>query len=127
MPIKRAEKTAMPVREAQARAHDFKEVNEGYTASQAVFEAERCLRCQADLARYRRLRRTLAGLRLEHLPVPTDLLIEVDLELDEAADRWAREHRERRRAAYLGGLAAATAAGVGGVLVLAARGRRAAG
>ena len=46
MPIKRAEKTAMPVREAQARAHDFREVNEGYTASQAVFEAERCLRCQ---------------------------------------------------------------------------------
>jgi len=46
MPIKRAEKTPMPVREAQARAHDFKEVNAGYTASQAAFESERCLRCQ---------------------------------------------------------------------------------
>jgi glutamate synthase (NADPH/NADH) small chain len=46
MPIKRADKTPMPVREAQARAHDFKEVNAGYTASQAAFEAERCLRCQ---------------------------------------------------------------------------------
>ena len=46
MPIKRAEKTPMPVREAQARAHDFKEVNSGYTASQAAFESERCLRCQ---------------------------------------------------------------------------------
>ena len=46
MPIKRAEKTPMPVREAQERAHDFKEVNAGYTASQAAFEAERCLRCQ---------------------------------------------------------------------------------
>jgi len=46
MPIKRAEKTLMPVREAEARAHDFREVNEGYTSSQAVFEAERCLRCQ---------------------------------------------------------------------------------
>jgi len=46
MPVKRADKTAMPVREAQARAHDFKEVNTGYTASQAAFESERCLRCQ---------------------------------------------------------------------------------
>ncbi len=41
MPVKRAEKTSM-----QARAHDFKEVNTGYTASQAAFESERCLRCQ---------------------------------------------------------------------------------
>ncbi len=46
MPIKRAEKTAMPVREPEVRAHDFEEVNEGYTAPQATFEAERCLRCQ---------------------------------------------------------------------------------
>jgi glutamate synthase (NADPH) small chain len=46
MPIKRAEKTAMPVREPEVRAHDFEEVNEGYTAPQASFEAERCLRCQ---------------------------------------------------------------------------------
>jgi glutamate synthase (NADPH) small chain len=46
MPVKRAEKTTMPVREPEARAHDFKEVNEGYTAPQASFEAERCLRCQ---------------------------------------------------------------------------------
>ena len=46
MPVKRAEKTPMPVREPQARAHDFKEVNTGYAESHAVFEAERCLRCQ---------------------------------------------------------------------------------
>ncbi len=46
MPIKRAEKTPMPVREAQARAHDFREVNQGYTQFHAAFEAERCLRCQ---------------------------------------------------------------------------------
>jgi hypothetical protein len=31
MPIKRADKTPMPVREAQMRARDFIEVNEGYT------------------------------------------------------------------------------------------------
>ena len=46
MPVKRAEKTPMPVREAQARAHDFQEVNQGYTPFHAAFEAERCLRCQ---------------------------------------------------------------------------------
>ena len=46
MPVKRAEKTPMPVREPAVRAHDFKEVNDGYTIFHAAFEAERCLRCQ---------------------------------------------------------------------------------
>jgi glutamate synthase (NADPH/NADH) small chain len=46
MPVKRAEKTPMPVRDAHERAHDFKEVNAGYTLFHAEFEAERCLRCQ---------------------------------------------------------------------------------
>jgi len=46
MPVKRVEKTQMPMREAMARARDFKEVNAGYTTAHAVFEAERCLRCQ---------------------------------------------------------------------------------
>ena len=46
MPIKRAEKTPMPVRDAHQRAQDFQEVNKGYTVSHAQFEAERCLRCQ---------------------------------------------------------------------------------
>ena len=46
MPVKRAEKTPMPMREATVRAHDFKEVNDGYTVFHAAFEAERCLRCQ---------------------------------------------------------------------------------
>lgn len=46
MPVKRAEKTPMPVREPQLRARDFREVNEGYSLLHARFEAERCLRCQ---------------------------------------------------------------------------------
>jgi glutamate synthase (NADPH) small chain len=46
MPVKRAEKTTMPVREAMLRAHDFLEVNRGYGDAHARFEAERCLRCQ---------------------------------------------------------------------------------
>lgn len=46
MPVKRSEKTQMPVRDAAVRAHDFMEVNAGYTQAHAAFEAERCLRCQ---------------------------------------------------------------------------------
>ena len=49
MPVKRAEKTPMPVREPQQRAHDFGEVNAGYTQFHAAFEAERCLRCQEPI------------------------------------------------------------------------------
>jgi glutamate synthase (NADPH/NADH) small chain len=46
MPVKRIDKTAMPERDAGTRAHDFLEVNEGYDLLRAMFEAERCLRCQ---------------------------------------------------------------------------------
>lgn len=46
MPVKRQDKTPMPVRDPALRAHDFKEVNDGYTVFHAAFEAERCLRCQ---------------------------------------------------------------------------------
>jgi glutamate synthase (NADPH/NADH) small chain len=46
MPVKRADKTPMPARDARQRAKDFTEVNEGYAYVHAAFEAERCLRCQ---------------------------------------------------------------------------------
>jgi glutamate synthase (NADPH/NADH) small chain len=46
MPVKRSDKTPMPLRDAKKRAADFLEVNEGYTMEHALFEAERCLRCQ---------------------------------------------------------------------------------
>jgi glutamate synthase (NADPH/NADH) small chain len=46
MPAKRLEKTHMPEREPGARSRDFTEVNRGYDFSHALFEAERCLRCQ---------------------------------------------------------------------------------
>lgn len=84
-----------------------------------------CLRCQAELARFRRLHRTLASLR--DLPVPADAgLVEGILAgLDSAAERRERHRIAGRRAASIMGLAAATAAGVGGVLVLATRRRSA--
>jgi glutamate synthase (NADPH/NADH) small chain len=46
MPVKRADKTPMPVQDAGVRAHNFHEVNAGYADAHARFEAERCLRCQ---------------------------------------------------------------------------------
>src|SRR5918994_5798165 len=46
MPVKRALKTTMPAQAPLARAHNFGEVNEGYSVYRAQFEAERCLRCQ---------------------------------------------------------------------------------
>jgi hypothetical protein len=85
-----------------------------------------CLRCQAELVRYRRQRRALASLRAELLRPPDDLLARLDqLVEDPLTSRGGRRHR--RRAAYLGGLAAATAAGMGGAVVLATRSRRVAG
>lgn len=84
-----------------------------------------CLRCQADLARFRRLRRTLASLR--DLPEPADpeILDRILEGLDSAAERRERHRIAGRRAVSIVGLAAATAAGVGGVLVLATRRRSA--
>ena len=97
-----------------------------------------CLRCQADLARYRRLRRmmrTMGGDGFGPVPRPNPgsdpelalaMAIEsVEIALEQAIGRRDRIRVAGRRTALLGGLAAATAAGVGGVLVLATRRRSA--
>jgi len=86
---------------------------------------ETCLRCQADLVQYRRLLRTLRHLRTEVLEPAPGLLADVLASLEEAGERHAiRAVLNGRRAAYLGGIAAATAAGAAGALVYAARSRR---
>ncbi|MEK7474435.1 MAG: NADPH-dependent glutamate synthase [Candidatus Coatesbacteria bacterium] len=46
MPVKSAKKTKMPERAPNIRNKDFLEVNQGYTLQHAMFEADRCLRCQ---------------------------------------------------------------------------------
>ena len=97
-----------------------------------------CLRCQADLARYRRLRRTMRAMSADAFgPVRGSnsgsdpelalaMAVEsVEIALDHAIGRRDRLRVAGRRTAFLGGLAAATAAGVGGVLVLATRRRTA--
>lgn len=86
---------------------------------------ETCLRCQAELVQYRKLLRALRAMRTEVLlPVP-GLLPEILASLEEAGERSAlRGVLSGRRAAYLGGVAAAAAGAVGGALVLASRTRR---
>jgi predicted anti-sigma-YlaC factor YlaD len=82
-----------------------------------------CLHCQAELARYRRLRRMLGAMAGERAPVPpgapSELLAALDAGHEPAGPARASGGR---RAAYLGTIAAATAAaGVGGAWVLARR------
>lgn len=87
---------------------------------------ERCLRCQAELAQYRKLLRAMHTLREEIAPPPAGLLGDVLSHLETAGERSAvRATLTGRRAAYLGGIAAATAAaGAGAAIVLVTRGRR---
>jgi hypothetical protein len=86
---------------------------------------ESCLRCQADLVQYRRLLRALRNLRSEVMEPAPGLLPEILAHLEEAGERHAiRAVLNGRRAAYLGGIAAATAAGAAGAIVFANRNRR---
>jgi hypothetical protein len=80
----------------------------------------RCLRCQAQLAQYRRLRRTARSLEQEHWLPPADLLEVVLAGLERAGDGTAA--RTRRVLVYAGGMAA-TAAGAAGAVLLSRRAR----
>jgi anti-sigma factor RsiW len=85
---------------------------------------EGCLRCQAELAQYRKLLRALHQLRTEVLEPAPGLLADILVTLEAAGERRAMRHLlSGRRAAYVGGIAAATAAGAAGAIVLATRAR----
>jgi hypothetical protein len=87
---------------------------------------ESCLRCQAELVQYRKLLKAMRAMRTEVLEPAPGLLADVLASLEEAGERHAiRSLISGRRAAYLGGLAAATAAGAAGAIVFATRTRRA--
>lgn len=87
---------------------------------------ERCLRCQAEIVQYRKLLRAMRTLRTDVLEPAPGLLAEILANLEEAGERHAvRSMLSGRRIAYLGGLAAATAAGAAGAIVYASRTRRA--
>jgi hypothetical protein len=86
---------------------------------------ERCLRCQAEVVQYRKLLRTLRTLRTDVLEPAPGLLADILANLEESGERHAiRSILSGRRIAYLGGLAAATAAGAAGAIVYASRTRR---
>jgi hypothetical protein len=72
----------------------------------AVEHVSRCLRCQAEVAAYRRVLRTMRQMRDDLMPVP-DGSVDILLRPDTAGPPvWAL------RAAYVGGITAAGAAGM---------------
>lgn len=94
----------------------------------AAKHAAGCLRCQAELAHYRRLRRTLRQLAYEPVAVPAGLADSVIAHLDRAAESLAGRAAQSgrpwaRRAAYAGAVAA-TAAGAAGAIALVSSRRR---
>jgi hypothetical protein len=85
---------------------------------------ETCLRCQAELAQYRKMLRALHQLRTEVLEPAPGLLPDILASLEAAGERRAmRFLLTGRQAAYVGTIAAATAAGAAGAIVLASRAR----
>ncbi|HEY9556521.1 MAG TPA: hypothetical protein VIR58_07295 [Acidimicrobiales bacterium] len=86
---------------------------------------ERCLRCQAELVQYRKVLRAMRALRTDVLEPAPGFLAELLANIEESGERRAiRSMISGHRAAYLGGLAAATAAGAAGAIVFASRVRR---
>jgi anti-sigma factor RsiW len=87
----------------------------------AVRHIETCLRCQAELARYRRLLRTLALLRSRYAEPTPGLLGETLAALTDAAEESARRTLlSGRRLAYAGAIGGtAVAAGATAALLIA--------
>jgi len=81
---------------------------------------ERCLRCQAELAQYRKLLRSLTALKQDRLVPDDDLFQEIVAAVGPGASvhRLHRITHRHKKVAYIGGLAAASAAGA---IVLASR------
>lgn len=78
------------------------------------------------MAQYRKLLRALRVMRTDLVEPAPGLLNDILAGLEEAADEHAAPWLPSgRRAAYVGGLAAATAAGAVSAIVVAARTRRA--
>lgn len=84
--------------------------------------AESCLRCQADLVKYRKILRTLRSMRSDLLDPPDGSLAQVLAAIEDEVER--RNGSSGRTVVYLGGLAAATAAAGAAGAILAARSRR---
>jgi anti-sigma factor RsiW len=85
---------------------------------------ETCLRCQAEVVQYRKLLRALHSLREDLVATPHGLVADIFVKLEAAGERQAvRSLINGRRAAYVGGIAVATAAAGAGAVLLASRRR----
>ncbi len=85
-----------------------------------VAHVEYCLRCQAEVARYRKLLRLLHQLRSTDIPVPNGIVSDVLSTIESVAGRHAvRSLLSGRRVAYSAAVVAAASTG----LLLVARGR----
>jgi hypothetical protein len=82
----------------------------GIGGARARAHVAQCLRCQAELARYRRLLRTLETMRADRIDPTPDTLAAILASLEEV--ETAAAGRLVRRGAYLGGITVATAAGL---------------
>ena len=104
------------------------QIVDGETRAQpgVLSHVESCLRCQAELVQYRKLLKALRHLRTDVLEPAPGTLTSILATLEAAGERGAmRSLLTGRRAAYVGGIAVATAAaGAAGAIVLANRGRR---
>jgi anti-sigma factor RsiW len=91
-----------------------------------IRHVDSCLRCQAELAQYRKLLRALHQLRVQQPEAPPGVVGEILATLERAGEKRAiRSALTGRRLAYLAGLGVAVgAAGAAGVVVvLTQRGR----
>ena len=90
-----------------------------------VRHVQSCLRCQAELAQYKRLFRVLRSLRCEVLEPSPGALAGILASIAAASEQRAvRGILLRRRMVEIGGLAAAATAAGAGAVVLHARQRR---
>ena len=89
----------------------------------AQAHVESCLRCQAELAQYRKLLKALRTLRTEVLTPAPGLVTDILTHIEERGERSAmRSALKGRRLAYVGGVTlAATAGGAAALLVLSRR------
>lgn len=91
----------------------------------AQLHVDECLRCQAEVARFRKLRRLTLSVSSLQLRPPDELLADVLSGLSSGTNRLAERARAgRRRAAYAWGLSAATVSAGVGVALVVIRSRR---
>lgn len=91
----------------------------------AARHVERCLRCQAEQAQYRKVMRAMRTLKAQIVEPAPGLLVEILLGIEDDGGRGViRSILDRHRVAYVAAATAATAATAAGAIVIAARTRR---